>query len=38
MGSPAATDAAQDSLMLLMGDRIWWLPKPLERVLPRLNV
>jgi putative drug exporter of the RND superfamily len=26
------------ALMLLIGDRIWWLPKPLERVLPRLNV
>ncbi|HEY2715957.1 MAG TPA: MMPL family transporter [Solirubrobacterales bacterium] len=26
------------ALMLLLGDRVWWLPKPLERVLPRLNV
>ena len=26
------------ALMLLIGDRVWWLPKPLERVLPRLNV
>ncbi len=26
------------ALMLLLGDRIWWLPKPLERVLPKLNV
>jgi RND superfamily putative drug exporter len=26
------------ALMLLVGDRVWWLPKPLERVLPRLNV
>jgi RND superfamily putative drug exporter len=26
------------ALMLLVGDRIWWLPKPLERALPRLNV
>jgi RND superfamily putative drug exporter len=26
------------ALMLLIGDRVWWLPRPLERVLPRLNV
>jgi RND superfamily putative drug exporter len=26
------------ALMLLLGDRIWWLPKPLERVLPKLSV
>jgi RND superfamily putative drug exporter len=26
------------ALMLLIGDRVWWLPKSLERVLPRLNV
>ena len=26
------------ALMLLLGDRVWWLPRPLERVLPRLNV
>jgi RND superfamily putative drug exporter len=26
------------ALMLLIGDRFWWLPRPLERVLPRLNV
>lgn len=26
------------ALMLLIGDRVWWLPKPLERVMPRLNV
>jgi RND superfamily putative drug exporter len=26
------------ALMLLIGKRVWWLPKPLERVLPRLNV
>ncbi|MFP5389056.1 MAG: MMPL family transporter [Thermoleophilia bacterium] len=26
------------ALMLLAGDRVWWLPRPLERVLPRLNV
>ena len=26
------------ALMLLVGDRVWWLPKPLERALPRLNV
>jgi RND superfamily putative drug exporter len=26
------------ALMLLVGDRVWWLPKRLERVLPRLNV
>ncbi len=26
------------ALMLLIGERVWWLPKSLERVLPRLNV
>ncbi len=26
------------ALMLLIGKRVWWLPKPLERILPRLNV
>jgi RND superfamily putative drug exporter len=26
------------ALMLLIGDRVWWLPKSLERALPRLNV
>jgi RND superfamily putative drug exporter len=26
------------ALMLLIGDRVWWLPRPLDRVLPRLNV
>ena len=26
------------ALMLLMGDRVWWLPRPLERLLPRLEV
>jgi putative drug exporter of the RND superfamily len=26
------------ALMLLIGDKVWWLPGPLERVLPRLNV
>jgi RND superfamily putative drug exporter len=26
------------ALMLLIGERVWWLPKPLQRVLPRLNV
>jgi putative drug exporter of the RND superfamily len=26
------------ALMLLLGDRVWWLPRPLQRVLPKLNV
>ncbi len=26
------------ALMLLIGDRVWWLPRWLERSLPRLNV
>jgi RND superfamily putative drug exporter len=26
------------ALMLLIGERVWWLPRPLARVLPRLNV
>jgi RND superfamily putative drug exporter len=25
------------ALMLLIGDRVWWLPRPLQRVLPRFN-
>ncbi len=25
------------ALMLLIGDRVWWLPRPLERALPRLG-
>ncbi len=25
------------ALMLLLGDRVWWLPRSLERVLPRFN-
>jgi RND superfamily putative drug exporter len=25
------------ALMLLLGDRVWWLPRPLSRVLPRLD-
>jgi RND superfamily putative drug exporter len=24
------------ALMLLIGERVWWLPKSLERVLPRI--
>ena len=26
------------ALMLLIGDRVWWAPRWLERMLPRLNV
>jgi RND superfamily putative drug exporter len=26
------------ALMLLVGERVWWLPRPLDRALPRLNV
>jgi RND superfamily putative drug exporter len=26
------------ALMLLIGERVWWLPRPLARILPRLNV
>jgi RND superfamily putative drug exporter len=26
------------ALMLLLGDRVWWLPRPLARALPKLNV
>jgi len=26
------------ALMLLIGERVWWLPKPLERVLPRIEL
>jgi putative drug exporter of the RND superfamily len=26
------------ALMLLLGDRVWWLPRPLERLLPRIDV
>jgi len=26
------------ALMLLIGERVWWLPQPLARVLPRLEV
>ena len=26
------------ALMLLLGERVWWLPRWLDRVLPRLNV
>jgi RND superfamily putative drug exporter len=26
------------ALMLLLGDRIWWLPKPLARVIPKFSV
>jgi RND superfamily putative drug exporter len=26
------------ALMLLIGDRVWWLPRSLERAMPRLNV
>jgi RND superfamily putative drug exporter len=26
------------ALMLLFGDRVWWLPGPLRRALPKLNV
>jgi RND superfamily putative drug exporter len=26
------------ALMLLLGDRVWWLPRPLERLLPKIDV
>jgi RND superfamily putative drug exporter len=26
------------ALMLLLGDRIWWLPKPLQRLIPKFSV
>jgi RND superfamily putative drug exporter len=26
------------ALMLLLGDKVWWLPKPLARVIPKLSV
>jgi putative drug exporter of the RND superfamily len=26
------------ALMLLIGERVWWLPKPVARILPRLEV
>jgi RND superfamily putative drug exporter len=26
------------ALMLLMGDRVWWLPRSLERILPKFDV
>jgi RND superfamily putative drug exporter len=26
------------ALMLLLGERVWWLPKPLARAMPKLNV
>ncbi len=26
------------ALMLLIGERVWWLPRPLERILPKFNV
>ena len=26
------------ALMLLLGDRVWWLPRRLELLLPKLNV
>jgi putative drug exporter of the RND superfamily len=26
------------ALMLLIGDRVWWLPKPLERILPAVDL
>ncbi len=26
------------ALMLLIGDRVWWLPRPLARVIPKLSV
>jgi RND superfamily putative drug exporter len=26
------------ALMLLIGDRVWWLPKPLARAIPKLSV
>ncbi|HEU4707529.1 MAG TPA: MMPL family transporter [Solirubrobacterales bacterium] len=26
------------ALMLLIGERVWWLPKPLARVMPRIDI
>jgi RND superfamily putative drug exporter len=26
------------ALMLLLGERVWWLPRPLERALPRIDL
>jgi RND superfamily putative drug exporter len=26
------------ALMLMLGERVWWLPRWLDRALPRLNV
>jgi RND superfamily putative drug exporter len=26
------------ALMLLLGDRVWWLPRPLARIMPRIDV
>jgi RND superfamily putative drug exporter len=26
------------ALMLLLGDRVWWLPRPLARIMPRIEV
>jgi RND superfamily putative drug exporter len=26
------------ALMLLLGDRVWWLPRPLQRVLPQIDL
>ena len=26
------------ALMLLLGDRVWWLPRPLEKVLPQIDL
>ena len=26
------------ALMLLLGDRVWWLPQPLERILPEVDL
>jgi RND superfamily putative drug exporter len=26
------------ALMLLLGDRVWWLPRPLRRILPRIDL
>jgi RND superfamily putative drug exporter len=26
------------ALMLLLGDRVWWLPRPLEKILPEIDL
>jgi len=26
------------ALMLLLGDRVWWLPRPLEKILPKIDL